>query len=443
LVEVIESYRDASNGQKIVIVSHSMGCSLAALLASETSPYTASLRQHTSGLVAICPRISPIKDRQESALRRVLSFPTPIFDLWRRWDRRGGEESASVRRFVGADAEKEAKRLQLRFNEQSRTAVWRRMAYGFLLPYLKDGVRKGGLPSATVWAGLDVPVYLVAGEADIVTSPAEVAAIADVLQTAWTERKQNFLAGEVSAQLKPHRALKTTVLPNPASHALLFAPSTCRILSGLIQSFLADHVDKRLSLGWQLQHLCTEGKWDVKNLEKWQAIDPVSEPIANTFRAMKTMREVDPVHRPQVFVKNWAGKIRAVVDISHESPVYDPSALDRGGIEYHKFPTVSKLPPAVDEVKSFIELIDRLRDAAPKEGPGKDALIAVHCHYGFNRTGFFLVCYMVERLDWRLQDAIEEFARHRAPGIKHDYFVDTLWARYCTGMKRRPTLGLE
>lgn len=435
MVQIIESHRDAINDQKVIFIGHSMGCSLAALLASRNSPYTSSVQKYTSGLVAICPRFTPLSAHQESGLRNVLSIPTQIFDLWRIWDRRGGENSASVRRFVGADAERATKRLQLRFNEQSKTAVWRRMAYGFLLPYYEDGVKRGGLPGAEVWGGLDIPVYLIAGEADAVTSPEEVSVIADVLQRAWSSEEQDTLVHENQIQLTPIRTLKTSILPNPASHALIFAPSTCRTISGLIQTFLSDHVDKRLSLGWQLQYLCTEGKWDVKNFEKWQAIQPVSEPIANTFRAMKTMREVDPMHCPKVFVQNWTGRIRAVVDISHESPVYDPSALDRGGIEYHKFPTVSKLPPAAEEVKSFIELVDRLRDAAPSSGPNKDALIAVHCHYGFNRTGFFLVCYMVERLNWNLKDAIEEFEKHRAPGIKHEHFIDTLWVRYSARMK--------
>jgi len=313
------------------------------------------------------------------------------------------------------------------------------MAYGFLLPYFKDGVKTGGLPSKEVWAGLDIPVFLIGGQADVITSPEEVSSIAQVLQTAWSHRKPDPIGHASPAQLKPNRVLKTTILPDPASHALLFAAPTCRTISGLIQSFLAEHIDRRLSLGWQLAYLCTEGKWDVKNLEKWQAIEPVSEPIADTFRAMKTMREVDPVHCPKVFVQTWKGKIRVVVDISHESPVYDPSALDAGGIEYYKFPTVSKLPPTAEEVASFVQLVDRLRDEAPTEGINQDALIAVHCHYGFNRTGFFLVCYMVERLNWRLQDAIEEFAKRRAPGIKHEYFVDILWARYGLGLRRQST----
>ena len=90
--------------------------------------------------------------------------------------------------------------------------------------------------------------------------------------------------------IKPKKVLKTTILPTPASHALLYMPSTVRILAGLISDFLCSQVSPRLSLGWQLQFLSTSGKWDVKNLAKWQAIKPVSEPIAGIFRALKTLR---------------------------------------------------------------------------------------------------------------------------------------------------------
>jgi protein-tyrosine phosphatase len=90
----------------------------------------------------------------------------------------------------------------------------------------------------------------------------------------------------------------------------------------------------------------------------------------------------------------------------------------------------------VDEVKSFIDVIDTLRDELLPNIESDNAegkihpLIAVHCHYGFNRTGFFLIAYMVERLHWHLKDAIAEFAGKRAPGVRHEYFLDELWGRY-------------
>jgi protein-tyrosine phosphatase len=61
-----------------------------------------------------------------------------------------------------------------------------------------------------------------------------------------------------------------------------------------------------------------------------------------------------------------------------------------------------------------------------------------------NRTGFFICCYMVERLGYKLQDAVDEFALKRPPGIKHSFFVDELFVRYGMKMQRRNTIvGLQ
>ena len=73
-------------------------------------------------------------------------------------------------------------------------------------------------------------------------------------------------------------------------------PSTAPVLAGLISDFLAQMVTGRLDLAWQLQYLCRDGKWDVKNLEKWKNVTPVSMEIGSVFHAIKTLREVDEVH---------------------------------------------------------------------------------------------------------------------------------------------------
>ncbi|KAG4422992.1 hypothetical protein IFR04_003904 [Cadophora malorum] len=496
---IIEDYREKNDGQGVVLIGHSMGCSLAALIATRASNHSTKLSDHTVGLVAICPKADPPKEDQVALFRKLLWVPGPVFNLWRQWDRRGGTESASVHRFVGADADEETKKLQYRFNDQSRTAVWRRMASGSL-PTYKHGVAKGGLPGKAAWAGLEVPVFLVAGEADNVTKPGEIEKIASFMgkshpvQIEVDEESKPIIdaAAPVDTSIsrddtpprridslqdddfvtvnaepledahedpstpteglsivppqsaKPKKVLKTTILPAPASHALLYQPATVRILAGLISDFLLTQVSPRLSLGWQLQFLSTSGKWDVKNLEKWKKVAPVSEPIAGVFRAMKTLREVDETHCPEVFVKDWGSQIKDIVDISHESPVYDPRGLEQGGVHYHKFPTVSKIPPTDEEVTGFIAVIDRLIEEqkirAEKEGWTEDWFIGVHCHYGFNRTGYFIVCYLVERLGYDVQVAIDEFARQRPKGIKHVHFRDRLFLKFCKGLKRAPTL---
>jgi pimeloyl-ACP methyl ester carboxylesterase/protein-tyrosine phosphatase len=506
LETIIEDYRDVEEGQGVVLIGHSMGASLAALLAAPRIPPQTELTSHVVGLVAICPSAGPPSEKMVSVLRKLLWIPECLFNLWRAWDRRGGPESASVRRFVGEDADPEAKRLQNLYNWQSRSPVWRRMAAG-VLPDYQNGVPQGGLPTVEVWAQLNIPVFLVGGENDNVTPPTEVEAISDFLHgikvpsdyelvdngaindaaapidssTALLdpepepepepesepgperavgtiddlrdedfERQKRTVDADDPPEdpttpsekapaipplhLHPAKVVRSVILPKPATHALLYTPSTAHILAGLISDFLVAHVTGRLALGWQLQFLSRDGKWDVKNLEKWQKVAPVSDPIGGVFHAMKTLREVDEIHCPREFAKNWGVVIKDIIDISHDNPVYDPQGLEAGGIHYHKFPTVSKVPPTDTEIRGFIDIVDKIRanqkERAKMENWTDNYTIGVHCHYGFNRTGFFIACYLVERCGFSAKEAIDRFAEARPKGIKHAHFRDRLYVRY-------------
>ncbi|KAI5926443.1 dual specificity phosphatase catalytic domain protein [Camillea tinctor] len=515
LETIIDDYREKDQG--VVLIAHSMGTALAARIANKKSAHHLSPPSHVMGLVAICPVSGPPSETDVRKFRKLLWIPNFLFDLWRAWDRWGGPNSASVKRFVGPGADLEARQLQNKFNSQSRTPVFRRMAWGSL-PVYTDGRPTGGLFGKAAWDGLDIPVYLVGGEYDTVTPKKELDKIREILTlaspteltkadgeaggddaddksngdvTIATEgsgmaeaaapvnlgsqprdhmpksikdiRQEDFMPkqprtvniedsfedpttprdhpefpGGIPPQpLTPAKVVKCSVLS--AGHALLYMPTTVRTLAGLIEDFMNDHITGRFSLGWQLQYLSREGKWDVKNLAKWKSVRPVSEPIGGIFRAMKTLREVDEEHCPKVFAANWGKIIKDIIDISHADPVYDPKSFGPG-IKYHKFPTVSKIPPTDAEVERFIQLVDRVRAdqkerAAADPAWPDDAVVGVHCHYGFNRTGYFVVCYLVERCGYPVRDAIETFAEARPNGIRHSHFLDRLFVRYAGGIK--------
>ncbi|KAK2858440.1 hypothetical protein FQN49_004732 [Arthroderma sp. PD_2] len=483
--QAIEQHRDTTRNQDVIIIAHSMGCSIAALIASQGPPIMAEVRKHIVGLISICPIAEPLPKDTVTLSRRLLYVPNFIFDLWRWWDRIGGADSDSVLRLVGEGADPQTRELQLRYNQQSHTPVWRRMAWGALPVYSRSGKPVGGIPGKEVWEKIHIPLFFVGGESDAITKPKEVSKLlryfvneesvnvrpdpelqgkdepvigmllhnfVQVPPTADDQRSHykdaSWLADQDGTQ-----TVDTYIFPAPASHGLLFDRSTYRTLSGLIQTFIAGNIDLRLALGWQLRHLTTSGKWDVKNLVKWQAVKPVSDPIGGTFVAMKTLREVDLDHSPGPFLDDWRGKIHAVIDISHESPVYDHSQLDVGGIKYIKLPTVSKIPPTADEVREFVSIVTQLEDEISKARVGGNPPlpprphIAVHCHYGYNRTGFFIVSYLIERMGYTIQEALAEFERKRPPGIRHEHFIDTLHAQkfvdaYSAFLKRQGKLPI-
>ena len=38
-------------------------------------------------------------------------------------------------------------------------------------------------------------------------------------------------------------------------------------------------------------------------------------------------------------------------------------------------------------------------------------VLGVHCTHGYNRTGFLIIAYLVEKEDWELEAAISVFAQ--------------------------------
>ncbi|ETN42622.1 uncharacterized protein HMPREF1541_01779 [Cyphellophora europaea CBS 101466] len=448
--------------KKVVLIGHSYGCSIAALLAVD-SRFTVEV----AGIIAICPKAAPPTQPETLKYKVFLSLPDSWLSAFRWWDKRGGVNSTSVNRFVGEGAGIDLRRLQLRYNAAFKTPVWKRTAMGALPEYDARGHAIGGIPGQEAWSKIRVPLFLVAGEADKVTKPSELAEIvsflhkpgkslpgftkSDPVPTAATtppppsDETTGLAPNLTTTRTLSSSVLKTATLPFPAAHALLYDHRTYRTVAGLIEDFLSSHVSPHLSLGWQLQQLTTTGKWDVKNLEKWQRTPAVSGPIANNLlRGLKTLREQDTEHTPSKFVAKWKDTIYAVIDISHDAPVYSTRTLEEGGIQYHKFPTVSKIPPTPTEVADFIALVDRLRaEMEAKDNTEAKKAVAVHCHYGFNRTGFFICSYLIERRGYGVQEALDAFREAKPPGIRHDHFVDALWVRHTVGLKRAPTLKLD
>lgn len=401
-IKAIETHCDSEHGQKVVLIGHSLGCMLSQAIAHRS--HLKQCRFEVAGLVAICPGAARLSSPEKAIFKTLLSVPGPVFDLWRAWDKRGGANSASVVRFVGKAADQQTRELQFAYNDQSQTPTFRRFAWGLV---------EGNTPDTKMWAELptSLPTLLIGAEDDPVTPPQQLANIRQALEDSG-----------------PRTHLKTSMLPG--FHALPYDHNNYRSVAGLIEELLGE-VDPRLSLGWQLNYLATEGKWEVKNVAKWQSIEPVSDAIGQPvpiFRAMKTMREVDDGHSPALFAAKWSSRILAVIDISHDTPVYDPRTLEDGGIAYHKFPTVSKYPPDEKEVRDFVLLVDKIRSDDSVKADTRQ--IAVHCHYGFNRTGFFIVAYLVEKCGYTVQRALDEFAEKRPPGIRHEHFLDALFLRY-------------
>jgi hypothetical protein len=116
-----------------------------------------------------------------------------------------------------------------------------------------------------------------------------------------------------------------------------------------------------------------------------------------------------------------------IIDLANHECLYADDIPSN--LEYAHVQLVAKvLPPqeAIDEVQ-------RTAQGFWKRRPGD--FIAIHCAYGFNRTGFVVCAYLCQACGMSVDEALESFAEARPPGVKHGKFVDELYSRY--GFKNR------
>ncbi|ORY92350.1 Alpha/Beta hydrolase protein [Syncephalastrum racemosum] len=400
--DVISLLTDRYQYPSTVIIAHAYGCSIAAHVAA--SPL---IQPSLRGLVLISPK-EHMEESQAKSQQTLRWVPDWMFDIARTADRKGGLSSKNVERFLGLDVDDRLRRNQLRWNLLSRTPVYKRFVSG------------ATFPTRSVYQNIRTGVLLISGSEDKVTPPTDVNVIRnhllglDPAETNWDS------VGRTDGIRVP----EPYVIPDVGHLPMVVHPE---LVNPVVSDFLIKNCKlQTLSGAWQALHRTKgENKWDLKNYEKWARTAPITDgPIGpSLFRAMKVMRQTDPGHCPSAFLAKYP-EIGFIIDISNDTPPYRASDFEHSRIEYIKLRTVSKIPPERRDVDTFIATAAACWEKKP------DAQIAVHCHYGFNRTGFFICCYMIERLGVSVPDAIRHFAEARAPGIRHAHFVDELYLRY-------------
>lgn len=104
---------------------------------------------------------------------------------------------------------------------------------------------------------------------------------------------------------------------------------------------------------------------------------------------------------------------------------YDQKEVESRGCQYRKLQCRGHgETPTIEQTQIFIKTVDAFIMQSPLE------IIGVHCTHGFNRTGFLIVSYMVEKLDCSVAAALMAFAEARPPGIYKPDYIQELFRRY-------------
>lgn len=369
-----------------ILMGHSYGTSHALRIS------TGRLHERCSAVICVTPPYGKTVSRVEKLACNYM--PTLLFDfVFRARDRQGGLHSPSVNRMVGSHASDSSRRDQLQINLESRsnTVLLTIAGSRFYDLNFEDAV-----PSC--------PILILTASEDKLCPPT----------TGENLYRDLLKQGNDDVRL---------IEVGNAGHAVLLERP--EVVHGIVATFIRDKIDQRLSMPWQLSYLASlDNKWSLKNEEKWKRTSCVGKDVGSMrlFKGMKVLREGDDTHGPAVFEKSHP-EISAIIDISREAPPYNPAALKR--VKYYKFPTISKVTPSEKQVRGFIELVNQIHEVIKK-----DHLIGVHCHYGFNRTGFLICSYLIEEKNFTVEEALKAYENSRPPGIRHLHFVSELHVRY-------------
>ncbi|XP_050960459.1 mRNA-capping enzyme [Labeo rohita] len=169
---------------------------------------------------------------------------------------------------------------------------------------------------------------------------------------------------------------------------------------------------------------------------RWKNCPRRGQPVAGKFLPMKTMlgpRYDDKVPEENRFhpsmlsnyLKSLKVKMGLLVDLTNTSRFYDRAEIEKEGIKYVKLSCKGHGEcPTGETTEMFIRLCEHFIEKTPTE------LIGVHCTHGFNRTGFLICAYLVEKMDWSIEAAVAAFAQARPPGIYKADYLKELFRRY-------------
>ncbi|XP_040596356.1 mRNA-capping enzyme isoform X4 [Mesocricetus auratus] len=169
---------------------------------------------------------------------------------------------------------------------------------------------------------------------------------------------------------------------------------------------------------------------------RWLNCPRRGQPVAGRFLPLKTM--LGPRYDSQVaeenrfhpsmlsnYLKSLKVKMSLLVDLTNTSRFYDRSDIEKEGIKYIKLQCKGHGEcPTTENTETFIRLCERFNERSPPE------LIGVHCTHGFNRTGFLICAFLVEKMDWSIEAAVATFAQARPPGIYKGDYLKELFRRY-------------
>ncbi|ELU05833.1 hypothetical protein CAPTEDRAFT_167250 [Capitella teleta] len=169
---------------------------------------------------------------------------------------------------------------------------------------------------------------------------------------------------------------------------------------------------------------------------RWLNCPRKGELIADKFIPFKTpldSRYADKIPDANIFdLKMLFGSFKRqkinlglLIDLTNTNRFYNKDELAAQDCKYIKIQCRGHgESPSEEQTETFLKVCHAFITQNPL------AKIGVHCTHGFNRTGFLIVSYLVEKLDWSVEAGVAAYAQARPPGIYKGDYIKTLFRLY-------------
>lgn len=169
---------------------------------------------------------------------------------------------------------------------------------------------------------------------------------------------------------------------------------------------------------------------------RWLRCPRKSNIICEKFLAFKTplsdrfesQMPLECIFTPEMifsYTKTTKLKLGLWIDLTNTKRFYNREVVEKEGCKYVKISCRGHgETPSREQTQTFFNIVDEFINSNPL------SFIGVHCTHGFNRTGFLIVSYLVERMDFSVEAALKAFADAREPGIYKQDYIEELYRRY-------------
>ncbi|CAH8462854.1 unnamed protein product [Schistosoma intercalatum] len=151
---------------------------------------------------------------------------------------------------------------------------------------------------------------------------------------------------------------------------------------------------------------------------------PFKTPLDNKFDHF-----IDPddvFHVDDAFKTAEPYKLGLIIDLTKSRRFYNRREVTEQDCKYLKIECKgNEERPTSEQVNLFIQIVNQFLD----NNTGNQK-IGVHCTHGFNRTGFMIIAYLVEELNYGVDIAVQIFSDARPPGIYKADYLEDLFTRY-------------